>query len=102
VARQGPDIPCEIYRLDNLMKLRRNEGASQDKAASSTASGLRGPPETPGGPPAPGTAYSLTESTVFFTDWKDFSSRAFSSPSSSTVMTFSTPPAPICTGAPKK
>ena len=44
--------------------------------------------------------YSLISSTVFFTDWKDFSNIAFSSAVRSIWSTFSTPPEPITTGTP--
>src|SRR6266849_5074664 len=48
----------------------------------------------------PARPYSLISSTVFFTDWKDFSNIAFSSAVSSFWKTFSTPPEPITTGTP--
>src|SRR6266849_204443 len=44
--------------------------------------------------------YRRISSTVFFTDWNDFSNIAFSSAVRSSWCTFSTPPAPMVTGTP--
>ena len=47
-----------------------------------------------------GRRYSLISSTVFFTDWNDFSNAAFSSAVSSIWWIFSTPLPPMVTGTP--